>query len=61
MEKPWIKCAPKASPRTMNKKLKIKKGLEQKVSRSSGYEISIKFRKIPLLVMYYLSKFDDVI
>ena len=39
----------------MDKVIKNKRGLELVSSRSSG-----KFRKIPLFVIYYLTKFDDV-
>ena len=40
-------------------KVKYKRDLELVTSCSSGY-IQNKFRKIPLFVMYYLTKFDDV-
>ena len=43
----------------MDKIMKNKRGLEQLTSRSS--KLQRKFRKISLLVMYYLTKFDDVI
>ena len=39
--------------------MKNKRGLELVTSPSSGYKTSSE--KIPLLVMYYLTKFDDVI
>ena len=42
----------------MDKIMKNKRGLESATSHSSRYEK--KFRKIPLLVMQYLTKFDDV-
>ena len=37
--------------------IKNKRGVKLVTSRSSGY----KFRKVPLLLIYYLTKFDDVI
>ena len=43
----------------MDKVIKNKSDLELVTSRSSGYKK--KFRKIPLLVIYYLTKFDDII
>ena len=42
----------------MDKIIKNKKGLELVTSCSSVYITSSE--KIPLLVMYYLTKFDDV-
>ena len=42
----------------MDKITKNKRGLELVTSLSSGYETS---SKNPLLVKYYLTKFDDVI
>ena len=42
------------------KRYQKKRGLELVTSRSSGYEEN-KSRKIPLLVIYYLTKYDDVI
>ena len=42
----------------MDKIIQNKGGLELVTNRSSGYET---FRKIPLSVMCYLTKFDDVI
>ena len=41
---------------SIDKIIKNKKGLDQWLFRLPN-----KFRKIPLLVMYYLTKFDDVI
>ena len=43
----------------MDQIIKNNRSLELVTSRSSGYKK--KFRKIPLLGMYYLTKFDDVI
>ena len=37
--------------------MKNKRGVKIVTSRSSGY----KFRKVPLLLIYYRTKFDDVI
>ena len=39
----------------MDKIMKNKRGLELVTSRKN------KFRKIPLSVIYYLTKFDDII
>ena len=39
--------------------IKNKRGLELVTSRTSGYETSLE--KFFLLVIYYLTKFDDVI
>ena len=41
---------------SMDKVIKNKRGLEVR----SFFRSRNKFRKIPLLVMYYLTKFDDV-
>ena len=43
----------------IDKVLKNKFGLELLKNHSSSYKK--KFRKIPLLVIFYLIKFDDVI
>ena len=43
----------------MEKIIKNNRGQELVTSRSSGYETSS--RKVPLLVMFYLTMFDDVI
>ena len=104
MEKLYIKCAPKASPRALfnlgklpktvitYKKFFLKKHFEKVLSKSlkkinfislwnpvsfNGqsyqkqkgprpndqflFRLQNKFRKIPLLAIYYLTKFDDVI
>ena len=42
----------------MGRIIKNKRGLELVTSRSSGYKN--KFKNIPLFVIYYLTKFDDV-
>ena len=34
---------------------------EQRLSYQWLFQLQNKFRKIPLLVMYYLAKFDDMI
>ena len=38
-----------------------KKQKEPRTSDQSFFRLQNKFRKIPLLVVYYLTKFDDVI
>ena len=43
----------------MGKAIKNKRGLELVTSGSSGYKTSSE--KIPLLVIYYLTKFGDII
>ena len=43
----------------MDNVIKNKMGLELVTSHSSGYKTSSE--KIPLLVIYYLTKFDDII
>ena len=43
----------------MDRIIKNKKGLEP--TDQSFFRLKNKFRKIPLLVIYYWTKFDDVI
>ena len=40
--------------------MKNKRGLEQVTSLRNKFRLREKFTKNPILVMYYLTKFDDV-
>ena len=63
-EKPSRKYAPKPSSRPLSnfgKSPKTAIVCKELFFKKSLFKLQIRFRKIPLLVMYYLTKFDDVI